>query len=95
MSIDRSVVENVAHLARVALDEDQVGSYAADLTNIFKLVEQLETVDTDAISPMAHPLSMTQRLRIDEVTEPDMRDDYQAVAPQVEDGLFLVPKVIE
>ncbi len=95
MSLDHSDVEKIAHLARMALDDEQVESYATDLSNILGLVEQLEAVDTEDVTPMAHPLHMAQRLRPDEVTEQDHRDDYQAVAPRVENGLFLVPKVIE
>jgi aspartyl-tRNA(Asn)/glutamyl-tRNA(Gln) amidotransferase subunit C len=94
MSLDRSDIEKIAHLARLALPEDKVASYATDLSNILTLVEQLEAVDTD-VAPMAHPLHMAQRLRDDTVTEENHRDDYQAVAPQVEAGLYLVPKVIE
>ncbi|MBV2091514.1 MAG: Asp-tRNA(Asn)/Glu-tRNA(Gln) amidotransferase subunit GatC [Candidatus Thiodiazotropha sp. (ex. Lucinisca nassula)] len=95
MSLDRSDVEKIAHLARLALDENQVEGYAAELSNILALVEQLEAADTDNIEPMAHPLHMAQRLREDQVTEPDRRDQNQAVAPLVENGLYLVPKVIE
>ncbi|MEN8180648.1 MAG: Asp-tRNA(Asn)/Glu-tRNA(Gln) amidotransferase subunit GatC [Pseudomonadota bacterium] len=95
MSLDRSDVEKIAHLARMALDEEQIESYATDLSNILGLVEQLEAVDTTDVTPMAHPLHMVQRLRIDEVAEENHRDEYQAIAPKVEAGLFLVPKVIE
>jgi aspartyl-tRNA(Asn)/glutamyl-tRNA(Gln) amidotransferase subunit C len=95
MSLDRSDVEKIAHLARLALDEEKVEAYAMDLSNILHLVEQLESVDTDDVTPMAHPLHMSQRLREDEVHEPNRREAYQAVAPKVEAGLYLVPRVIE
>ncbi len=95
MSLDRSDVEKIAHLARLALDENQVDGYAAELSNILALVEQLEAADTGSIEPMAHPLNMAQRLRQDQVTEADCREQNQAVAPLVENGLYLVPKVIE
>ncbi len=95
MSLDRSDVEKIAHLARLALDESQVDAYAKDLSNILGLVEQLESADTDGVDPMAHPLHMAQRLRPDRVTETNRREANQAIAPSVEDGLFLVPKVIE
>ena len=95
MSLDRSDIEKIAHLARLAVDQDKVESYATDLSNILTLVGELEAADTDAVHPMAHPLHMVQRLRPDRVTEQDHREEYQAVAPQVEAGLFLVPKVIE
>ncbi|MGD8908598.1 MAG: Asp-tRNA(Asn)/Glu-tRNA(Gln) amidotransferase subunit GatC [Chromatiales bacterium] len=95
MSLNRSDVEKIAHLARLALDESQTDAYAKDLSNILNLVEQLETVNTDEVEPMAHPLHMVQRLRGDRVTERDQREENQAVAPRVEAGLYLVPKVIE
>ncbi|MES9853695.1 MAG: Asp-tRNA(Asn)/Glu-tRNA(Gln) amidotransferase subunit GatC [Candidatus Thiodiazotropha sp. L084R] len=95
MSLDRSDVEKIAHLARMALDENQVEGYATELSKILALVEQLEAVETDDIEPMSHPLHMAQRLRQDEVTEVDCREENQFVAPQVENGLYLVPKVIE
>jgi aspartyl-tRNA(Asn)/glutamyl-tRNA(Gln) amidotransferase subunit C len=95
MSLDRSDVEKIAHLARMALDETQIDAYAKDLSNILDLVEQLETANTDRAEPMAHPLHMSQRLRGDRVTESDRREENQAVAPRVEAGLYLVPKVIE
>jgi aspartyl-tRNA(Asn)/glutamyl-tRNA(Gln) amidotransferase subunit C len=95
MSLDRSDIEKIAHLARLAVDEDKLESYATDLSNILTLVGQLEATDTDNVSPMAHPWHMAQRLRPDEVTEPNHREAYQSVAPLVEAGLYLVPKVIE
>jgi aspartyl-tRNA(Asn)/glutamyl-tRNA(Gln) amidotransferase subunit C len=95
MSLDRSDVEKIAHLARLSLEEAQIDAYAQELSNILGLVEQLEGANTDNVEPMAHPLHMAQRLRADEVTEADLRDEHQAIAPSVESGLYLVPRVIE
>jgi aspartyl-tRNA(Asn)/glutamyl-tRNA(Gln) amidotransferase subunit C len=95
MSLDKSDVEKIAHLARMALDESHVDAYVEDLGNILNLVEQLEAANTDAIEPMSHPLHMAQRLREDKVTEGDCREANLAVAPLTENGLYLVPKVIE
>lgn len=95
MALDNNEVAKIAHLARIKIDESKAPEYADSLSNILGLVEQLQAADTDAIEPMAHPLDATQRLREDEVTENNHRDAYQAVAPATEDGLFLVPKVIE
>lgn len=95
MSLDRSDVEKIAHLARMALDESQIDAYANDLSNILGLVEALEVADTEQVEPMAHPLHMAQRLRADQVSESDRREQNQAIAPSVEAGLYLVPKVIE
>lgn len=95
MSLERSDVEKIAHLARLAIDEQEIPGYARELSKILDLVEQLQAADTEGTAPMAHPLDATQRLRSDTVTENNQREIYQREAPQVEDGLFLVPKVIE
>jgi len=95
MSLEKSDVEKIAHLARLAIDEKDVPEYARNLSNILDLVEQMSAVDTDNVTPMAHPLDATQRLRKDEVTEINQREHFQKIAPSVEDGLYLVPKVIE
>ena len=95
MSLSRTDVEKIAHLARLAIDEADVEGYAGELSNILELVDQMGAVDTTGVLPMAHPLDAVQRLRTDEVTEENRREQFQAVAPAVEDGLFLVPKVIE
>ena len=95
MSLERDDVKKIAHLARLAIDEADIPGYATNLSNILHLVEQMNAVNTDNVAPMAHPLDAVQRLRPDEVTESDQRAHFQAHAPAVEDGLFLVPKVIE
>jgi len=95
MSLDKADVEKIAHLARIAIDEAKIPEYAKNLSGILSLVEQMSNVDTDAVSPMAHPLDMAQRLREDSVSESDQRDKFQTIAPKVEGGLYLVPKVIE
>lgn len=95
MALDKSDVENIAHLARLAIGEEDIPAYAENLSNILTLVEQMSGVDTSGVSPMAHPLDMAQRLREDVVSEANQREHLQAHAPAVENGLFLVPKVIE
>jgi aspartyl-tRNA(Asn)/glutamyl-tRNA(Gln) amidotransferase subunit C len=95
MSLSADQIRQVAHLARLEIKPEQVEHYAAQLTRILDLVGELSKVDTAGVWPMAHPLAMVQRLRPDAVTEPNRREDYQAHAPSVQDGLFLVPKVIE
>lgn len=95
MSLQDQEVKNIAHLARLAVADEEVADYARNLSSILELVEQLNAVDTTGVEPMAHPLHATQRLREDAVTEENLRDQYQACAPAVEDGLFLVPRVIE
>lgn len=95
MSLSADQVNQVAHLARLEIRDEQVEQYADQLTRILDLVDQLQQVDTQGVVPMAHPLSMVQRLRPDEVTQVDQREFFPSIAPAVEDGLFLVPKVIE
>ncbi|WP_420464439.1 Asp-tRNA(Asn)/Glu-tRNA(Gln) amidotransferase subunit GatC [Panacagrimonas sp.] len=95
MSLSADQIRQVAHLARLELRADEVDHYARQISSILEMVDQLSTADTAGVTPMAHPLAMVQRLRPDAVTEPDLRSDYQAHAPAVQDGLFVVPKVIE
>ena len=95
MSIDRSDVERIAHLARLELNEQDIPAYTENLSSILNLIDKMQQIDTDGVEPLAHPLDAVQRLRADEVTELNQRDKLQAVAPAVEEGLFLVPKVIE
>lgn len=95
MALERSDVEKIAHLARLGLTESEIPQTTVTLNNILGLIDAMQAVDTTGIEPLAHPLEATQRLRADTVTEQNQRDAYQAVAPAVENGLFLVPKVIE
>ncbi|NOZ36785.1 MAG: Asp-tRNA(Asn)/Glu-tRNA(Gln) amidotransferase subunit GatC [Gammaproteobacteria bacterium] len=95
MSLDKQDVEKIAHLARLDINDADVSAYAQNLSSILDLVEQMNSVDTDNVEPMAHPTDAVQRLREDEVKESNQREHFQKIAPQVEDGLYLVPKVIE
>lgn len=95
MSLDRSQVEMVAKLARLKVEDHELDDYVASLNSILELADQLQSVNTDGVEPLANPLDAAQRLRADTVTETDQRDKLQANAPQAENGLFLVPKVID
>lgn len=95
MSLNLADVKRIAHLARIAVEEDEMPGYLQQLSNILSLVEEMQAVDTTGIEPMAHAQDVVLRLRSDVATETDRRVAYQAVAPQVEAGLYLVPKVIE
>ncbi len=95
MSLSREQVGKIAHLARLGVEESDFPKYAEELSRILGLVEQMQEADTAGIEPMAHPLNAVQRLRADEVTENDQRDRFQRIAPATEDGLYLVPQVIE
>lgn len=95
MSLDRSQVEMVAKLARLKVEDHELDDYVSSLNSILELADQLQSVNTDGVEPLANPLDAAQRLRADTVTETDQRDKLQANAPQAENGLFLVPKVID
>ncbi len=95
MSLDKDDVKKIAHLARLQIAEQDIPGYASNLSNILELVEQMNEVDTDNVTPMAHPTEAHQRLREDVVTETNQRDHFQKIAPAVENGLYLVPRVIE
>jgi aspartyl-tRNA(Asn)/glutamyl-tRNA(Gln) amidotransferase subunit C len=95
MSLNPQEVVRIAQLARLELSPDEVGRTRDQLNGILAFIEQLQSVDTTGIAPMAHAMDVVQRLRSDEVTEPDRRDAFQAIAPETEAGLYLVPKVIE
>ncbi|GBC55790.1 Asp-tRNA(Asn)/Glu-tRNA(Gln) amidotransferase subunit GatC [Stutzerimonas stutzeri] len=95
MALERTEVEKIAHLARLGLSEADLPRTTETLNNILGLIDRMQAVDTTGIEPLAHPLETTQRLRADVVTERNQRDAYQAIAPAVEDGLYLVPRVIE
>lgn len=95
MTLTVKDVEHVAHLARIEVTEAEAERYLAQLSEIFKLIEEMQLVDTTGITPMSHALDVTLRLRDDEVTETDQRELYQSVAPKVIAGLYIVPKVIE
>ena len=93
--ISEKEVQSVAHLARLSISEDEVRLTTEKLTAIMGLINEMQAVNTNGIEPLANPLDAVQRLRADEVTEINNREQLMANAPAKEDGLFLVPKVIE
>lgn len=95
MALDQDQVRKIATLARLQLDENQIADYQTNLSNILDLVDQLSAVDTSGIEPMAHPLDAVQRLRADVVTEENQREHFQKIAPAVDQGHYLVPRVVE
>ncbi|MGM0702633.1 Asp-tRNA(Asn)/Glu-tRNA(Gln) amidotransferase subunit GatC [Halomonas faecis] len=95
MALEQADVQRAAHLARLGLNDGDAARYVDDLNRILAMVDQLQRVDTDDIAPLSHPLDATQRLRADEVTESDRRTQFQRCAPAVENGLYLVPRVVE
>lgn len=95
MSLTKQDVEKIAHLARLEIGEQELAVYVDHLSRILGLIAQMNAVDTSGVEPLAHPQELPLRLREDAVTETDQRERFQACAPAVEAGLYLVPKVIE
>jgi aspartyl-tRNA(Asn)/glutamyl-tRNA(Gln) amidotransferase subunit C len=95
MALTLDDVKRVAHLARVAIDEPEARAALSQMSEVFKLIAEMQAVDTHGVEPMSHALDVVQRLRADAATEPDQHVLFQSVAPQVEGDLYLVPKVIE
>jgi len=95
MSLTLEQVRRVAHLARIDVSDAEAESTLGHLNGIFSLIEEMQAVDTQGVEPMAHAQDLAQRLREDRVTEENRREAFQAIAPETEAGLYLVPKVIE
>ena len=95
MTLSFNDVRRIADLAYIETNEEEAHVVLSQLSDIFNLIEQMQAVDTSGVEPMSHAQDVTQRLRDDIVTESDQRERFQVIAPQVEEGLYLVPKVIE
>lgn len=95
MSLTPDEVKKIAHLARLNLSENDIALYTPQLSQILAFIEHMSQADTSHVELLAHPLFLSQRLREDAITEPNLRDKFQAIAPQVEAGLYIVPKVID
>ena len=94
-ALNATDINKIAKLAHLQITDDECQRYAASLNNILSMMDHLKTVDTDGVEPLKSPFDIAQPLRDDVSTEPNRRDAYQAVAPATQDGLYLVPKVIE
>lgn len=95
MSLEQNDIAKLARLARIHIDDSSVEELRQRIGDILTMVDTMQAVDTSNITPMANPHDAVQRLRPDVVTEADQRERFQAIAPQTEDGLYLVPKVID
>mgnify|MGYP001267922331 CR=1 FL=1 len=95
MKVTEKVVKNIAELAKLELNQEEMKQLMAGMQTILNLAAQMESIDTKGIEPVYSPLDSTQELRYDEVTEKNQRDLYQSIAPDTEDGLYLVPRVVE
>ena len=95
MKITQEVVHNVAELAQLSVSEQDLADLAEGMENILDLAEQLQSIDTSNLVPVSNPLEATQTLRTDAITETDQRDLFQTLSPHTQDGLYLVPRVVE
>lgn len=95
MKLSTDDVQTIARLARLQVEQKEIADLERELSSILDFVEQMNQADVEGVEPMAHPLELVQRLREDQATEPNQRDHFQQNAPAAEDGLYLVPKVIE
>jgi len=95
MKIDNEVILNIAELAQLEVKDEMISQYADKMTAMLNLIEEMQSVNTDNIEPVSNPLDAVQTMREDTVTEKDLRDEYQAIAPEVDSGLYLVPRVVE
>ncbi|WP_372879655.1 Asp-tRNA(Asn)/Glu-tRNA(Gln) amidotransferase subunit GatC [Spongiibacter marinus] len=95
MSLEQGDIAKLARLARIRISEESSEELRQRISDILGMIDTMQAVDTDAVDPMANPHDATQRLRADVVTEVDQRDEFQRIAPATEDGLYLVPKVID
>ena len=95
MALDESELEKIAHLARLHITKAESEEVLLRITDILALIDEMQSIITNDVAPLAHPLDLLQRLRADEITERDYRDELQSLAPEAQEGLYLVPKVIE
>ena len=95
MALDKSELEKIAHLARLHITKAESEEVMLRITDILALIDEMQSINTNDVAPLAHPLDLLQRLRTDEITERDYRDELQSLAPETQEGLYLVPKVIE
>ncbi len=95
MALSTEDIRDIAKLAKLQINEDELDRYKQELSRILEFVEQMNQADVENIEPMAHPQDMIQPLRVDEITETNLREKFQCIAPATQDGLYLVPKVIE
>lgn len=95
MALNKREIRDIAFLARLTLKGSEINDVQEKLTKIINFIDQLQVVNTEGVDPMAHPLNQTQRLRNDQITDINQRDKIQNNAPEVSDGFYLVPKVIE
>ena len=95
MTLDKQIVLTIARLARLHIDESDIAKHQTELSSILDLVAQMDAVDTTDVEPMTHPFDAELRMREDDVTEVNQREKFQAIAPNSQDGLYLVPKVID
>lgn len=95
VKVTETVVQDIAALAQLEVDDSERQRLTQAMQKILDLAEQMQSIDTDGVEPVSNPLDATQNMRVDQVTEEDQRELYQSIAPATEDGLYLVPRVVE
>ena len=95
IQMDKKTVSKIADLAKIQIDDNQIDNIVHNLEKILDLVDEMNSVDTDNVEPMSHPLNLKQELRVDEVTEKNLRDTFQENSTTSEDGYYKVPKIID
>jgi len=95
MALENADIENIALLARLQVSSSETNDYANSISSILCLIDQMQQVSTDGVEPLSNPHDATQRLRKDEITCDNQREAFMALAPEAEDGLYLVPKVLD
>ena len=95
ITVDKAQLQKLSELAKIEIGDDMIEPLTNSVNDILALVDQLASANTDGVEPLANPCDANQRLRLDQVAENNRREDYQAIAPQCEAGLYLVPKVID
>ncbi|MES2204644.1 MAG: Asp-tRNA(Asn)/Glu-tRNA(Gln) amidotransferase subunit GatC [Pseudomonadota bacterium] len=95
MILSDTEIRKIAHLARIEVSDEDVANMQPRLSKVLTMIEHMDSINTDNIAPLSHPIDATQRLRLDEVTETNQRDIFQSIAPNADHGLYFVPLVIE
>ena len=93
--MNKNTVSKIANLAKIEIDDSKIEGIAENLEKILDLVGEMNSIDTDKINPMSHPLNLKQVMRPDEVTEQDQRENFQKNSPSIENGYYKVPKIID
>lgn len=95
MNLSNEEILKIAHLARIDITDKEIAEIQPRFSKVLTMIEQMDNIDTSGVEPLSHPIDAVQRLRLDNVTEPDQRELFQSIAPNAAHGLYFVPLVIE